>query len=231
NRSNSGGSGSFDLLEALSLGQAIAPQFVPQLLDEVGLAFLFAPHYYPGLAALSPVRRSLSVPTIFNAIGPLLHPLRPRYRVMGTSSQNVHRLAAQILSSDNHTQRAMVVRAANGLDEIDPAVETRVFSVEPGTLVETVIPLRSDAAVLPPSFAGGLLNSMSSLEIFNSLLENQAHQYIKQLVSINATACFKTSGTVNTIEEGESLAAHLIESGAMKAKLEQMRRAYAAISG
>ncbi|HEY9786915.1 MAG TPA: hypothetical protein V6D17_16105 [Candidatus Obscuribacterales bacterium] len=135
NRSSRGGCGSFDLLEAVGIRTSPHLEHVCELLETVGLAYLFAPRYYPCLAKLAPARRQIGKATIFNYIGPLLNPVAPRYRVFGVSNAAICRAAAQYLCR-NGIIRAFVVRSYNGLDELMPGSANLVYEVAGGDITD-----------------------------------------------------------------------------------------------
>ena len=62
----------------------------------------------------------LKMRTVFNILGPLANPARPRFQVMGVSSPEVMEVVAQALAGLK-AERALVVHSEDGLDEIDCA--------------------------------------------------------------------------------------------------------------
>lgn len=222
NRASSSLSGSFDLLEALGIPASIPYEHVGDLLDNVGLVFLYAPHYYPALAKLSAIRRTLPGPSIFNSIGPLLHPLNPKRRVMGTSDALVQRLVADYLLADSNTERAIVVRSERGLDEFDPCTTSsyiQICSDKAETLtMPPVDDIEEDQEIMTPEY---------SHEVFHQVLVGSAEPYFMNLVWSNAAAGFVVAEKVSTIDDGVALAKELLLTGAVAAKYEECRRSYA----
>src|SRR5690606_11102271 len=74
NRSHTSRSGSADVLEALGVPIDIEPERMPEILEEAGIVFMFAPRMHPAMRHVAPVRRELGVPTIMNVLGPLTNP-------------------------------------------------------------------------------------------------------------------------------------------------------------
>lgn len=83
NRSVSSRCGSADVLEAAGVRIDAPPAVARRCLDAVGVCFLFAPQYHGGIRNAMPVRRALGVRTLFNVLGPLANPARPRWQVVG----------------------------------------------------------------------------------------------------------------------------------------------------
>src|SRR5688500_11415732 len=82
NRSLSSLCGSADVLEAMGIKIEASPVEVERLLREIGIGFMFAPHYHPVLKEISPVRQSLHIPTAFNLLGPLLNPAKAEFHLL-----------------------------------------------------------------------------------------------------------------------------------------------------
>lgn len=226
NRASSSLSGSFDLLEALGIPASIPFEHVNELLDSVGLVFLYAPHYYPALAKLAAIRRSLPGPSIFNSIGPLLHPLNPKFRVMGTSDALVQKLVADYLLADPHTERAVVVRSERGLDEFDSCTTSNYIEIRDGKSQVHELPpiddVEEDQDIMTPEY---------SHEVFHQVLVGSAEPYFMHLVWRNAGAGFMLAGKAGTIDDGVALAKELLLTGAVAAKYEECRRSYAWFAG
>ena len=246
NRASQSTSGSFDLLEVLGVPANIPALAVPDLLDEVGLAFLFAPAYYPGLAKLAPLRKSIKARTIFNSLGPLLNPIRPEYRVMGVSCQFAQRAAGQYLSQEERTRRALVVRSHSGLDELEPYGDNLILESMSGLVREIHLrdfPSASIDTAARDNGTGSLtrLKSMresaaklffspqENFKLFNETINGSGPTWIADIVCLNAAAGLVASGRSN-FEDGYKVAKTLIESGAVAQKVAQCRRAYGQIT-
>ncbi len=115
NRAISSKSGSADVLEALGVKLDLEPASNEKLLDELGIAFLFAPRYHRAMKEVMPVRQALATKTIFNLIGPLSNPARPTAQVVGVSNESLLEPIAGALVGMG-LERAMVVHGA-GMDE------------------------------------------------------------------------------------------------------------------
>ena len=78
-----------------------------------------------------PVRKELAVRTIFNFLGPLTNPAGASRQLLGVSDRRYQETIAEALVGLG-CERALVVCAADGVDEIDVAGETRVIEVAGG---------------------------------------------------------------------------------------------------
>src|SRR5207247_2198105 len=85
-------------------------------LERTGIGFMFAPVFHPGAAHAAPIRRELAVPTVFNFLGPLTNPARPKAQIVGVSDARMVTLVAEVLH--RRGVRSMVFRSHDGLDEL-----------------------------------------------------------------------------------------------------------------
>ncbi|MCB9688184.1 MAG: anthranilate phosphoribosyltransferase [Alphaproteobacteria bacterium] len=134
NRASSGRCGSADLLDALGVPLATAPEAVGEVLDRAGMVFLFAPAFHPAVRHVGPARRALGVPTVFNLLGPLCNPARPDVQVLGVSRPEHGPLMAAALAALG--RRAVVVHGEDGLDEVTLCGPTRTWTVSDAAVVE-----------------------------------------------------------------------------------------------
>ena len=84
-------SGSADVLEELGINVVLAPEKLAQVLDETGIAFLFAQKMHPAMRYISPARQALGIPTVMNLIGPLTHPMDLETQLLGLLSGGLTR--------------------------------------------------------------------------------------------------------------------------------------------
>ncbi|MGH9285667.1 MAG: anthranilate phosphoribosyltransferase, partial [Acidimicrobiales bacterium] len=131
NRAASSQAGSADVLEALGVAIDLGPQGVARCLAEAGMGFCFAIRFHPALRHAGPVRRELGVPTVFNFLGPLANPARPRRQVIGVSDPAMAETVAGVLEANGAT-RAMVVFGHDGLDELTTTTTSSVLELRDG---------------------------------------------------------------------------------------------------
>lgn len=226
NRAAQSNCGSFDLLEAIGISAALPPHAVPEVIEETGLVFLFAPQFYPALARLAPVRKAIGKRTVFNSIGPLLNPIVPEFRVMGVSDASAQPAIAEFLAADKSIRRSLVVRSSSGLDELEPGKTNVVYDAMQGYVnVAEVVPepvcSGGDEDAQPDSFT-----VEDCRQLFFALLDGSAPNWLVNLVCVNAGAGLMATGCSH-LETSARVALDLIKSGAVKRKFEECRRAYA----
>src|SRR5439155_17536510 len=118
-------SGSADVLEALGVNTAAAPETVERSLNEHGICFMFAPLFHGATARVAQVRRELGVYTTFNLLGPLTNPARAPFQILGVWHPSLLERVASALGILG-AKKAWVVHGADGLDEITLTGDTFV---------------------------------------------------------------------------------------------------------
>src|SRR5512142_1976794 len=125
NRSVTSKCGSADVVEALGMNLNLPPARVAACLEEVGIAFLFAPAMHSAMKFVQPARRELRLRTVFNLLGPLTNPARATAQVVGVYAESLVEKLAQALKLLG-LQRALVVHGEDGLDEITLSGKTKI---------------------------------------------------------------------------------------------------------
>ncbi|NLS12992.1 anthranilate phosphoribosyltransferase [Vibrio sp. SM6] len=134
NRSVSSQSGSSDLLDSFGIDLAMSPENTRQAVDDLGVAFLFAPQYHGGVRHAMPVRQTLKTRTIFNILGPLINPARPSIQLMGVYSEELVRPIAETMLQMG-MKRAAVVHGSE-LDEVAIHGDTLVAEIRDNEIHE-----------------------------------------------------------------------------------------------
>ncbi|MBH0780066.1 anthranilate phosphoribosyltransferase [Nocardia bovistercoris] len=137
NRAASSKSGGADVLEALGVALALGPESVARSVREVGIGFCFAPLFHPALRFAGPARKEIGIPTVFNVLGPLTNPARPRAGLIGCAFADLLPVVAGVFAERG--AGALVVRGNDGLDEITTSDTTAAWVVAGGRMRETVI--------------------------------------------------------------------------------------------
>lgn len=135
NRAASSACGAADVLEALGVVLDLTPQAQQKVVAEVGIGFLFAPHYHPALRHVGPTRRELGIATTFNFLGPLANPAQPRASAVGVADPRMAELMAGVFAARGH--QGLVVHGEDGLDELTTTTASTVWLFTGGQVVRT----------------------------------------------------------------------------------------------
>ena len=140
NRSISSKTGSADVLEYLGINLNLPVERTEEILHELGIAFLFAPHVHPKLKKIMTVRRQLRIPTVFNFIGPLTNPIDLDYQVLGVYRKDLLPVFAEVLQNLGR-KRAVVINGAGSMDEASLQGENYLTLLEDGVIsTQTFVP-------------------------------------------------------------------------------------------
>ena len=132
NRAVSSKSGASDFLEALGVVPGLDARGVERTVSELGIGFCFAPVFHPAMRFAAPARKELGVPTVFNILGPLANPAKPRAAAIGVANERMHLVMAQVLAEKGCD--GFVFRGDDGLDEITLTTTTSVLSIGNGEI-------------------------------------------------------------------------------------------------
>ncbi len=132
NRAASSKSGAGDLLEALGVAINLDGAKVAKTVAELGIGFCFAPIFHPAMRFAAPARKELATATVFNILGPLANPARPKAAAIGVANERMHLLMAQVLA--DRGVEGFVFRGDDGLDEITLATSTSVLTIGNGEI-------------------------------------------------------------------------------------------------
>jgi anthranilate phosphoribosyltransferase len=227
NRSATSSSGSADLLEALGARIDLDPQGVASCIEEVGFGFMFAPAHHQATRFVIPARRELGVRTIFNLLGPLTNPAGARRQLIGVSDPRVLETIAGALARLG-VDRALVVAAEDGLDEISIAAATTVVEVNGDEITRyTLAPADVGIALantdhFEQACAGGTPEQNAA--VTRAILEGEgsiAAPAARDLAAINAGAAIYTAGGADSIAAGVAAARAAIEDGRAAGALER----------
>jgi anthranilate phosphoribosyltransferase len=132
NRAASSKSGAGDLLEALGVAINLDGPKVATSVAELGIGFCFAPVFHPAMRFAAAARKELATSTVFNILGPLANPARPKTAAIGVANERMHLVMAQVLA--DRGVEGFVFRGDDGLDEITLATTTSVLTIGSGEI-------------------------------------------------------------------------------------------------
>jgi anthranilate phosphoribosyltransferase len=219
NRSVSSTCGSADVLSQLGVNLAVDPARQAKIVEEIGIAFLFAPAHHPAMRHVMPVRQELGCRTVFNILGPLANPAGAQAQVLGVYHPDMTRTMAEVLRILG-LSRAMVVHGS-GLDEITTTGDTSVCELNGGAIkTYTLNPgLFGIAQASLADLRGG--DSRENARIIREILAGERGAG-RDIVLLNAGAAICTGGQARDLHEGIGQAASSIDSGNAGARLDAL---------
>jgi anthranilate phosphoribosyltransferase len=220
-RSVSSKCGSADVLEALGVNVNLTPDKVASLVNEIGIAFMFAPNFHPAMRYAAPVRKKLGIRTIFNVLGPLANPASATRQVLGVYDMSLTQTMAEVLSKLG-SEHVLVVHGEDGMDEISIASPTTVTELK-NKMITTY--------TIKPSDFGLDLADLKTIQVENADVSkammidvlNGSQGSHRNITILNAGAAIYVSGIASTLKEGVEKAVSVIDQGLALKKLEALK--------
>lgn len=219
NRAASSKCGAADVLEALGVDITIPAEKSTELLNKIGICFLFAQNYHIAMKYVAPVRKELGIRTIFNILGPLANPAGANTELMGVYDETLVEPLAHVLANLG-VKRALVVYGEDKLDEISMSAPTKVCEVKDGSFTSYEITPEQFGFTRckKEDLAGGTPeeNAAITREILSG-----APGPKRDAVLMNAGAAIYLGGKADSIKEGIEIAREMIDSGKALKRLQE----------
>lgn len=229
NRRVTSQSGSADVLEALGIVIDLEPDDLRECIKRIGCGFVYARTYHPAFRALAEMRLRLARKqqrTIFNLLGPLLNPARPKRQLIGVFSPHLTTLFAEVLRQLG-CERAWVVSGTAVdplvLDDISTIGPTSVAELDRGKITSAVLDTRwlgIPQATLSELMGG---DAERNAETITQILSGAQTGPKRDLVVANAAAGLVVAGLANEMNTGIAMAREEIDSGRALEKLKALQ--------
>jgi anthranilate phosphoribosyltransferase len=222
NRSATSKAGSADVLEKLGVKLELPPEQNRTCLEAAGICFAFARYHHPAMKFVGAARSSLGIATIFNILGPLTNPARARHQLLGVFAPELTERLATVLR-ELGSERAWVVHAEDGLDELSTLGPTRISELKDGQV---------RTWRLDPADAGLPYARLSDLKVDDV---DQAAQVLVEILAgqagpardvalLNAAAALVVAGRSPDLKEAMGLAGEAVDSGRARQALDALVR-------
>jgi len=220
NRTHTRPSGSADVLAALGVNIECGPEVEARCLAEANVCFCFAVKHHPAMRHAGPVRKALAVRTIFNVLGPLTNPAGASRQLMGVFDAARLEPIARVLGALG-AERAMVVHAADGLDEVSTTAATEIAEWADGKLSRRTVRPEDFGLARAKLEELGVSSPADSAERIRAALTGKAGPD-RDIILLNAAAALAVAGQAADIAAGLVLAAESVDSGAAAAALAKL---------
>lgn len=213
NRAASSKSGTADVFEALGVNIELTPEQAEEVLNEVGQTFIFARKYHPAMKYVAPIRKTLGVRTVFNVLGPLINPSRPKDILLGVYSKHLLVPLAQVLVQLG-VERATLIHGRDGLDEVTMTDKTDVVTLRNGVITESVFDPTDygfslvDASVL----LGG--TPVENAKTTQGILDGSIQDGRRDTVIVNAAMAIYTARPELSLAQAIQVTQKLLDRGA-----------------
>ncbi|WP_041178705.1 anthranilate phosphoribosyltransferase [Blattabacterium cuenoti] len=178
--------GSSNILKGLGYHFTNKEENLKNQLDKVGICYLHAPIFHPVLNIISGIRKELGVKTIFNTLGPLLNPGKPKNQLLGVNNLELARIYYYMYQ--NTKNNYAIIHSLDGYDEITLTSDIKCYSTKGERFysIEELKIGKKKVKVNPDELKGGK-NTEENIRIFISVLSGEGTLAQNEVVLTNAT--------------------------------------------
>ncbi len=216
-------SGSADVLEALGVNIELAPREAERMIEEIGIAFLYAPLFHPVMCKVLPPEQDLGIKTIFySIIGPLINPAFAPRHLLGVYKPELLDTVAYVARELGYTD-AMFVHGLDGLDEISLLGKTRIHHLKDGA-IETFEIAPEDFGLSRCALSDIRTGTPDeNADTIKGVLSGKIHGPRRNAILLNAAGALIVGGKAEDFAAGLHHAGELIDSGAAMKKLGELQ--------
>ena len=219
-RSISSSSGSADVLESLGVNVSIDNIKMKQLVDSIGIGFMFAPNFHPAMKHVAPIRKDLGIRTIFNVLGPLANPANAKRQVIGVFNKSLTFIFSEVLKK-LESKKVLVVHGHDGMDEISMSGKTFISELDNGSITNYEIRPNDFGLNVEDNKYLFAADVNASKEIILKIL-NKEDLPAKNIVLLNSAAIIYVAGLAKNLNDAIELAVKSIHDGNALSKLNEL---------
>jgi len=223
NRSISSKCGSADVLTQLGVNINLTKEQSEEVLERVGITFLFAPLYHPAMKHAAQVRKELGIKTVFSMLGPLTNPAGVKRQIIGTFSIKAAETMSAAAKYLEH-EKVCFICSSDKFDEIHLGDETSVFEFN-GNHDTVKYSLNNEVfGYLKTNYEDIKGDSAErNAEIILDILEKKTKNPAYYTVAANAALALYVAGYSDDLRKCTNAAEESILSGAAYAKLKELK--------
>jgi anthranilate phosphoribosyltransferase len=212
-----------DVLESLGVDIDASPDDVQRRIEATGLGYMRQTRFAPAVAAMRELREEVALRTLFATVEKIWNLASADYSIVGLA--HLPYMEKMLAAASNlGFKRVLIVQGIEGNEDAPTSRPCRAFLWEDGDTTE----LRIDASEhgLQPAtkqeMAGG--DAAANAAIAERILAGELGAH-RDLVLLNAGVRIWLAERANSIGDGIELARQAVDSGAARAKLDEVRGA------
>jgi len=223
NRSVSGISGSADIFEYFGVNLQSEPWAVEEMIEKVGIGFMFAPTFHPAMKNVAPARKILGKRTAFNLLGPLCNPANVKHQLIGVFADDYIKRIVKIMQK-NHSETILAVRSEDGMDELSTTSKNRACMLKNNEISEFIIDPEQYNMEKGNLSDIQISTKQEAIDAFVNVLNNTSNRTMKEITILNAAGGMVVGGLCDKFTDGVELATKTINSGKAFEKLKQFAK-------
>ena len=224
NRSVSGVSGSADVFEYFGFDLGSDPRKVANMIENIGIGFMFAPTFHPAMKNVTNARKILGKRTAFNLLGPLSNPANVKHQLVGVFADDYIKRIVKIMQKNN-SETILAVRSEDGMDELSVTSKNKVCMLKNDKITEFIIN-PEDYDIEKGNLSDIQVSTkQEAIDVFLSVLNNTSNKTMKNITVLNAAGGMLVGGMCNKFDECVELARETINNGKTFEKLKQFAKA------
>ena len=224
NRSVSGVSGSADIFEYFGFDLGSDPTKVANMIEDIGIGFMFAPTFHPAMKNVANARKILGKRTAFNLLGPLSNPANVKHQLVGVFANDYIKRIVKMMQKNN-SETILAVRSEDGMDELSVTSKNKVCMLKNDKVTEFIIN-PEDYNIKKGNLSDIQVSTkQEAIDAFLSVLNNTSNKTMKDITVLNAAGGMLVGGICDKFDEGVELARETISNGKSLEKLKQFAKA------
>ena len=223
NRSVSGVSGSADIFEYFGFDLDSEPSKIVNMIEKIGIGFMFAPKFHPAMKNVVNARKILSKRTAFNLLGPLSNPANVKHQLIGVFADDYIKRIVKIMQK-NHSETILAVRSEDGMDELSTTSKNKACMLKNNEITEFIIN-PADYNIGNSSLSDIQISTkQEAIDAFLNVLNNTSNTTMLNITILNAAGGLLVGDVCDRFDEGVELARETIKSGKAFEKLKQFAK-------
>ena len=229
NRSVSGVSGSADIFEYFGFDLNSEPWEVEELIEKLGIGFMFAPKFHPAMKNVASARKILAKRTAFNLLGPLSNPAKVKHQLIGVFANDYINRIVKIMQK-NHSEIILAVRSEDGMDELSTTSNNKICMLKNNEISEFIINPEKYNLQKGQLSDIQIKTKQEAIDSFVNVLNNSSNRTMKEITILNAAGGMVAGGMCENFEEGVEMSLNTINSGKAFEKLKQFAKEYGTLN-
>ena len=229
NRSVSGVSGSADIFEYFGFDLNSEPWEVEELIEKLGIGFMFAPKFHPAMKNVVSARKILGKRTAFNLLGPLSNPAKVKHQLIGVFANDYINRIVKIMQK-NHSEIILAVRSEDGMDELSTTSKNKICMLKNNEISEFMINPEKYNLQKGQLCDIQIKTKQEAIDSFVNVLNNSSNRTMKEITILNAAGGMVAGGMCDNFEEGVEMSLNIINSGKAFEKLKQFAKEYGTLN-